>query len=554
MTVWRLQGGRIHDPANGLDGVVQDLWIRDGQIIAPPEIEQQPGHRTIDCTGLVLMPGGIDMHCHIAGPKVNTARKMLPEERRLAEVYPSKPGQRSGTGSMVPSTFATGALYAGMGYTTAFDAAIPPLLARHAHDEFTDTPILDKGCYILMGNNRYALDCLQQHDPERLTAYMAWLLKAAQGFSVKIVNPGGVEAWKQNRDNLHSVDEQVPGFGVTAREVIQGLAATANRLGLPHPVHIHCNNLGFPGNWQTTLASFRARDGYRAHFTHIQFHSYAGDANDQATFGSAVPQLADYINQHPDVTVDVGQVWFGQTVSMTGDGPLGYYLHRVTGRKWFNGDVENEAGCGIVPIEYRDKSLVHALQWAIGLEWFLLVQNPWQIALSTDHPNGAAFLTYPRIIAALMDRQLRRDLLATLPAGLRERCTLADLNREYTLNEIAIVTRAAPARMLGLTHKGHLGPGADADIAAYQPGADLQRMFELPYYVWKAGELVIDRGERRSSPQGTTLVCRPEGPADRLDGLAAWFAENSSVQLANYPIADEELPFRRNVPTVPKAD
>jgi formylmethanofuran dehydrogenase subunit A len=44
-----------------------------------------------------------------------------------------------------------------------------------------------------------------------------------------------------------------------------------------------------------------------------------------------------------------------------------------------------------VPITYKEKSLVHALQWAIGLEWLLLVQDPWCIALSTDHPNGNSF-------------------------------------------------------------------------------------------------------------------------------------------------------------------
>ena len=41
------------------------------------------------------------------------------------------------------------------------------------------------------------------------------------------------------------------------------------------------------------------------------------------------PQLAEYVNAHPNLTVDVGQVLFGETTSMTGDGPLGYYLHNV---------------------------------------------------------------------------------------------------------------------------------------------------------------------------------------------------------------------------------
>src|SRR6266568_3148697 len=102
----------------------------------------------------------------------------------------------------------------------------------------------------------------------------------------------------------------------------------------------------------------------------------------------------------------------------------------------FNGDTEMGAGCGIVPITYKDKSLVHSLQWAIGLEWYLLVNDPWRIAMSTDHPNGGSFLAYPEIVQLLMDRTYRQEVLKRLPARVKERCTLADLDREYTLNEI----------------------------------------------------------------------------------------------------------------------
>ena len=135
-----------------------------------------------------------------------------------------------------------------------------------------------------------------------------------------------------------------------------------------------------------------ALEGRRAHLTHIQFHSYGGDPATRASSLAGAAQLAEYVNAHPNLTVDVGQVLFGETTSMTGDGPLGYYLHKVTGRKWTNADTEMEAGCGIVPITYKEKSFVHALQWAIGLEWYLLVHDPWRIAMSTDHPNGGSFL------------------------------------------------------------------------------------------------------------------------------------------------------------------
>ena len=105
---------------------------------------------------------------------------------------------------------------------------------------------------------------------------------------------------------------------------------------------------------------------------------------------------------------------------MTGDGPLGYYLSNVYHSKWFSSDTEMEAGCGIAPIEYKNKSLINSLQWAIGLEWYLLVQDPWRVAMSTDHPNGGSFLAYPQIVRLLMDRTWRRDMLKTVnPARAR---------------------------------------------------------------------------------------------------------------------------------------
>jgi formylmethanofuran dehydrogenase subunit A len=301
----------------------------------------------------------------------------------------------------------------------------------------------------------------------------------------------------------------------------------------------------------------RSLEGHRGHLTHIQFHSYGGNLDDQSTFCSKVPELVEYFNSHPNLTLDVGQVMFGDTTSMTGDGPLGYYLHQVFGRKWFNADTEMEAGCGIVPIEYKDKSLVHTLQWAIGLEWYLLAEDPWRIAMSTDHPNGGSFLAYPEIIALLMDRTRREELLQKAPRGFRERCTLADLSREYTLNEIAIITRAAPARMLGLDRKGHLGPGADADVTIYSRGDDIQKMFEMPRYVIKNGRVVVEDGEVRladeaangdSSALGRLLHVTPDYDEECIPDIQKWFEESYSIRFRNYPVDPSYLHHHEVVP------
>jgi formylmethanofuran dehydrogenase subunit A len=537
----KIINGEVYDPAHGIDGEVRDICVENGKIAVSVS-----GGTTIDASGMVVMPGGVDMHAHIAGPKVNSARKMRPEDHRLDPV-PRTSVTRSGAGKTIPSTFTTGYRYAAMGYTTAFDAAVPPLAARHAHEEFIDTPVIDKGFFVLMGNNEFIMQQIAAGEREKMRHYVAWLLQATKGYGVKLVNPGGVELWKFG-GNARRLDDQVDGFNVTPRQIIRELAEAAMELRLPHAMHIHCNNLGVAGNWETTFETMKALDGRNGHFAHIQFHSYGGRPG--GLFTSRVPELAEYVNTHPNLTVDVGQVLFGDTTSMTGDGPLAYMLHQISGRKWINVDVENEEGCGIVPVEYKDKNYVHATQWAIGLEWFLLMRDPWRIALSTDHPNGASFMAYPQIIALLMDREFRREALKKVnPKAIAKTC-LPDHGREYSLFEIAIITRAAPARILGLKNKGHLGVGADADITIYEKSKDKEKMFSSPRYVIKGGQVLVEEGQIRRETYGRTLYVSPRyDPAVEKD-IRDFFDRYYTIEFENYPVQLEHyLPHPQEIAT-----
>lgn len=538
---FKIAGGYVYDPLNGVDGQVQDIWVQAGRVVPAPA----PGiraDRTLDAAGYVVMPGGVDMHCHIAGPKVNMGRKMRPEEKRQGEVIPRTLTTHSGTLGSVPSTFATGFKYIGLGYTSAFDAAVPPLAARHAHEEFADTPAIDKGFYVLMGNNHFIMKSIAEENPKQLKAFIAWLLGATKAYAPKLVNPGGVEVWKHHpAGNVDTIDQIVDHYEVTPRQIISEVALAANELGLPHPVHIHCNNLGMPGNWSTTLNTMDALNGFKGHLTHIQFHSYGGGEGSEDSFCSKTTELADYINTHDNLTVDVGQVMFGATTSMTGDGPLGYFLHNVYGGKWLSVDTEMESGCGIAPIKYRNKSLVHALQWAIGLEWYLLVEDPWRVVMSTDHPNGGSFMAYPQIIRLLMDSTYRNDVLRSVHPEVMSRCVLADIDREYTLNEICIITRAGPAKILGLKNKGHLGIGADADITIYSPHENKEVMFEMPRYVIKSGEILIDECELKQQTFGKTFNVAPAYDVEVEADIAEWFEQYYTVQFRNYPISDDYL-------------
>jgi formylmethanofuran dehydrogenase subunit A len=349
------------------------------------------------------------------------------------------------------------------------------------------------------------------------------------------VNPGGVEMWKQRAGgNARDLDQVIDGFEVTPRQVLQGITQAANQLELPHPVHIHCNNLGIPGNWTTTLETMRSLDGLRAHLTHIQFHSYGGTGDSDSGLESKVGPLADFVNEHPELTVDVGQVMFGPTTSMTADGPLGYFLQKLSGEKWYSCDTELESGCGISPIRYRDRNFVNALQWAIGLEWYLRVEDPWQVVMSSDHPNGGSFLAYPQIIRLLMDASYRLETLKRVNPRVLQTSSLSDLDREYTLSEIAIITRAGPARILGLRNKGHLAAGADADVVVYTPSENYETMFSWPWMVVKAGQIVVRNGEIQAPATGKTLSVNRDFDLDRVEQIEDWFSDHYSISVRNY--------------------
>ncbi len=534
----RITGGAVHDPANGIDGETRDVCIEDGRIVA----ELPPGAPTLDARGMVVMPGGVDIHSHFASSSCNHARRLIPDEH-AADPAPApmladgEPPARSGTGGSVPSTFTTGYRYAGLGYTTAFDAAVAPLTARHSHSELDDTPCVDGGIFVLMGNDEYLLRQIEAGTRDRARDYAAWLLGATGGYAVKIVNPGGVEAWKTGQRNVAGIDEQVSGRAITPRAILETLTDAANALRLPHPVHIHCNNLGVAGNSATTLASMEAVAGRRAHFTHLQFHSYGGGGGQP--WSSAAAKVMEYVNGHAEVSVDVGQVMFGSAVTITADAPVEYLLYKSSGRRWTNIDIELETGCGIVPLTYKDKAAVSALQWAVGLELFLLSTDPWRVVLSTDHPNGGSFLAYPALIQLIMDRSVRDEQLKRVNPKLLAGSALADgLAREYTLNEVAIITRAGPARLLGLTHKGHLGVGADADVTIYGRDPDLATMFSTPRYVIKGGTLIVEEGHLRRAPAGRRLRVAPGYDDAVLPDLRRHFDRYATVAFDNYPVAD----------------
>ena len=55
-----LVGGTVHDPKNGINGSPSDIWVESGRIVSTPNDPTR--FRRIDTSGLIVMPGGVDLH------------------------------------------------------------------------------------------------------------------------------------------------------------------------------------------------------------------------------------------------------------------------------------------------------------------------------------------------------------------------------------------------------------------------------------------------------------------------------------------------------------
>ena len=109
-----------------------------------------------------------------------------------------------------------------------------------------------------------------------------------------------------------------------------------------------------------------------------------------------------------------------------------------------------------------------------------------------------------------MSRDLRAKWMAELPPESMAVTTLPSITREYSLYEIAAMTRAAPTKLLGLTDRGHLGAGAVADVAVYEDLTDRAQMFRAASLVFKDGDLVVRDGHVTHNRWGRALAVAPE--------------------------------------------
>ncbi len=309
--------------------------------------------RIINASGLAVMPGGVDIHCHIAGPAqraffitplgTNAAAKRTPWRRTEFT--------RSGTLGLVPSTFATG-------YKYASASATPPRSTRRRSARLAGTLTSSSATRLVSTKVVSSSWKAQSSTPskrsnkailERLQMFIAWLLGATKGYAPKLVNPGGVEVWKHpSTARGHGLDDPIPGYTITPRAVIREIVAAANDLGLPRvsrrtstATNSACSATGAPRSprWRPSKAAAPTSPTSSSTVT-AAARCYVEPRPRPGRLRERSPQ--PHRRRRP-----------GDVRRRRGDDrrrAAGYFLHKLYGNRWFNCDAEVEAGCGVTAI------------------------------------------------------------------------------------------------------------------------------------------------------------------------------------------------------------
>jgi len=439
----RIINGRVIDPANSVDAV-REVCVQDGRVVDALPADASP--RIIDAKGQLVLPGGIDMHTHVASRGVAIAHEM---DAQLA-----------------PAPTETAARYLRMGYTTVVDAAVPPEDADFAQRRLDAMAPLDGRFLLELGTHGELIDALATHSEAEAVRVIDELIERCGAFGIKLVN----------LRRSAGLNAPLNGTSITPRRLIRFAAEAAEHLPVVHPVHLHVPDLGAPDNVSNTLEALEALDGHRAHLAHAQFYAYRADAQGQVTSGAQT--LIDYLDAHPNVTIDSGCVAFGPALMITRDHPLGEGLAKLTGA-----ELTRCEEWSVMPMRYSEASAINAVQWAIGLELILRRADLSRVALSVDHPNGGPFDAMPALMELLANRAARQAVLEQVHDAARQRTGLGGIDRELTERELVVLTRTAPAAALGLRDRGHLGAGAVGDVVVSE------RVWARPRVVVKSGRV-----------------------------------------------------------------
>ncbi len=265
------------------------------------------------------------------------------------------------------------------------------------------------------------------------------------------------------------------------------------------PPHIHLPHLAKPGNIKTFENFLEKADGRNCHLAHLAYYIFSEKDGKPVPMAKKAVKL---LEKNKNVSFDLGPVGFGKTFSLTAYAELAERISKSNKKELRK--LENSP---YMAVEYNflKECYIDATFWLAGMELLLELKDISNASLSIDFPSGGGIESYPNIIACLISKEARDKFASKLNKEALKNSRLPSLTREFSLDEIAQITRSSPANACGLKKRGNLSEGSVADIVLYPiPKGDigsissskLEALFRKPKFVIKDGRIVYKNGNR----------------------------------------------------------
>ncbi|MHA1439688.1 MAG: amidohydrolase family protein [Promethearchaeota archaeon] len=489
-----IKNGLVFDPINNIVGEKKDILIENGKIVE--NFSNESNIKEINANGKTVIPSGIDIHTHIASQQIQWIRLLGSNNQEFKEIWKNFSLEHIAKS------------YISNGYTFIVEANVFPSLAKETIFNFKNLPILDKAMLINV-SNIWALELEYQRGKiEDMAIFLSDLLKKIKGFGIKIYNPFESEAWNFNemRENISNSGRL---YNFTGLDVYENLIKCSEYLNLPHSAHAHIE--GYETNKakenlflileKLKELKLDYNKGYNSnkdrnqilHLAHASMYNIDGD-NDY---------LIKTVNESKLIDLDLGFLSFNSI------NPLITSDRRVINQELTKNNefkkilirsaIEFEGDAFAMLRHFNKNNKLQCILWANAIDLALKIKNKWQVQLSLNYPNYGDINDIPKIATWLVSTDAREKFIKEMNPNFLLETSIKDNNEVLSFNDFVIITRAGPAKSLGLGNiKGNLGFEADGDLNIIDidiSNVDISKDYENFKNALKKMEYVIKEGE-----------------------------------------------------------
>ena len=551
-----IKNGVVFDPINKIDGEIKDILIESGKIVE--KFSNETDVKEINAKGKTVIPSAVDIHTHVASQQVNWARLLGTNNNKFKEIW------RGLTLRNIAKN------YISNGYTFILEANVFPSLAKQTIFDFKQLPVLDKAM-LLNISNFWPLELeFQRGKIDDMAIFLSDLLSKTYGFGIKIYNPFENENWNF-RELREDISQMGRLYNFSALDVYENAVKCVETLGLPHSTHAHIdgyeNEIG-KRNLVTVLEKIKSlnietsqntdSDLKRNQILHIAHaNSYNFDGNNE--------NLINFLNENQNFDIDVGFIGFNQiNPVITSDRRLinSMLTEEINDNpyKLISSAIEFEGDSFITMRNFSKENYQDCLLWANALDLVLNIRNKFQISFSLNFPNYANLSDIPEIATWLISKDARENFMKDMHNEFLKNNTLSNNEKVLNFSDFVCVTRASPAKSLGLANfKGNLGVGADGDLNILDINIneiDISKKYEEFRtalsnidYVIKSGIIIKKQKEFNLNPIGSIFWSNGKSKIKEKDFFMSkkneFYQKYSSVFYDSYKVSIDTNILRR---------